>query len=169
MDPPHLVPTIQDSRGGVTLGGMFSRHTFSLLIPFNQLLECHRLSDYCSWPCAYFMATIYPSPNGHFQNNNAPWVHEHDNEPMFFSDLPSHLDLNPLFSFGMVRINHKKMHLNNELQDAIMSAWSRVYLKELLWSLQYRIRGCSESRGRTVQSARGVYGILILNELPLQK
>jgi len=65
MDPSCLVTTVQASGGGVMVCGMFSWHTLGPLVPIGH---CLNATAYLS----IVMATVHPSSDGYFQQDNAP-------------------------------------------------------------------------------------------------
>jgi len=72
MDPSCLVATVQAGGGGVILWGMFSLHTFGLLVPIGHRLNATAYLSIVSVHVHPFMATMYPSSDGYFQQDNAP-------------------------------------------------------------------------------------------------
>jgi len=71
MDPSCLVTTVQAGGVGLMVWGMFSWHTLDPLVAL-----VHRLNAtaYLSIDFDHghpFMATMYPSSDGYFQQNNA--------------------------------------------------------------------------------------------------
>jgi len=68
MDPSCLVNTVQ-AGGGVR--GMFSWHTLGLLVPIEHCLNATAYLSIVSDHVHPFMATLYPSSDGYFQQYNA--------------------------------------------------------------------------------------------------
>jgi len=77
--------------GGVMVWGMFSWHTLVLLVPIGHRLNTTAYLSIVSDHVHPFMATMYASSDGYFQQDNAPspchkariisnWFLEHDNE-----------------------------------------------------------------------------------------
>jgi len=88
MDPSCLVPTVQAGGGGVIVWGMFSWHTLGPLVPIGHCYATAYLSIVFDHVHP-FMATMCPSSDDYFQQDNAPrhkaqiisnWFLEHDNE-----------------------------------------------------------------------------------------
>jgi len=104
MDPSCLVNTVQAAGGGVMVLGMFSWHTLGPLVPIGHRFNARAYLSIVSDHVHPFMATMSPSSDGYFQQDNVPfhkariisnWFLEHDNE---FTELkwPSQSpDLNP--------------------------------------------------------------------------
>jgi len=65
MDPSCMVTTVQAGGGGVMVWAMFYLHTLGPLVPIGHHLI---VSDHVH----PFMATIYPSSDGYFQQDNGP-------------------------------------------------------------------------------------------------
>ncbi len=93
MHPSCRVSTLQAGGGGVMVWGVFSWHTLGPLIKVEQCLNATGYLNIIANQVHPFMAAVYPSANGFFQQDNAPchkarivqeWFHEHD------SGLPSH-------------------------------------------------------------------------------
>ena len=103
--PTWLVSTDQACGGGLMVWGMFSLHTLGPLIPIKN---CLNATDYLSIVVDHvhpFMATMYRSSNGYFQQDNAPfhkakvisnWFHEHENEFNVLQWPSQSPDLNPI-------------------------------------------------------------------------
>jgi len=72
MDPSYLVPTVQAGGGGVMVWGMFSWHTLRPLVPIGHRLNATTYLSIVSDHVHPFMATMYPSSDGYFQQDNAP-------------------------------------------------------------------------------------------------
>jgi len=101
MDPSCLVTTVQAAGGGVMVcGDIFLTH----LVPIG-----HSLNPIISDHVHPFMATMYPSSDGYFQQDNAPchkarisfhfisnWFLEHDSEFTVLKWPPQSKDLNPI-------------------------------------------------------------------------
>jgi len=89
MDPSCLVPTVQGGGGGVMVWGMFSWHTLGPLVPIGHRLNATAYLSIVANHVRHFMATMYPSSDGYFQQDNAQchkvqiisnWLLENDNE-----------------------------------------------------------------------------------------
>jgi len=87
MDPLCLVTTVQAGGGGLKVCGMFSWLTLVPLVEIGHWLNAYLsiVSDHVH----PFMATMFPSSDGYFQQDDAPghkariisnWFLEHDNE-----------------------------------------------------------------------------------------
>jgi len=83
-----LVTTVQAGGGVVMVWGMFSWHTLPL-VPFGHSLNATAYLSIVSDHVNPFMATMYPSSDGYFQQDNEPchnariisnWFLEHDSE-----------------------------------------------------------------------------------------
>jgi len=72
MDPSCLVTTVQAGYGGVMVWGMFSLHTLGPLVPTGNCLNATAYLSAVSDHVHPFMATMYPSSDGYFQQDNAP-------------------------------------------------------------------------------------------------
>jgi len=89
LDPSYLVTTVQAGSGGVMVWGTFSWHTLGPLVTIGNRLNAMAYLSIVSNHVHPFMATMYPSSDGYFQQDNAPyhkagiisnWFLEHDNE-----------------------------------------------------------------------------------------
>ncbi len=87
MDPSCLVSMVQ--AGGVMVWGIFSWHTLCPLVPIEHLLNTTAYLSVVADHVYPLMATVYPSSDGYFQQDNAPchkaqiisdWFLEHDNK-----------------------------------------------------------------------------------------
>jgi len=73
MDPSCLVTTVQaGGGGGVIVWGMFSWHTLGPLVQIGHSLNATAYLSIVSDNVHPFMATMYPSSDGYFQQDNAP-------------------------------------------------------------------------------------------------
>jgi len=73
MDPSCLVTTVQaGGGGGVMVWGMFSWHTLGPLVLIGHRLNATAYLSIVSDHVHPFIATIYPSSDGYFQQDNAP-------------------------------------------------------------------------------------------------
>jgi len=72
MDPSCLVTTVQAAGGGVMVWGMYSWHTLGPLVPIGHCLNATAYLSIVSDHAHPFMATMYPSSDCYFQQNNAP-------------------------------------------------------------------------------------------------
>jgi len=89
MDPSCLVTTVQAGGDGIMVWGMFSWHTLSHLVPIEHCLNATAYLAIVSDHVHPFRATMYPSSDSYFQQDNAPfhkaqiisnWCIGHDNE-----------------------------------------------------------------------------------------
>jgi len=76
MDPSCLVTTVQADGGGVMVWGMFSWHTLGPLVPIGHCLNATAYLSIVSDHVHPFMATMYPSPDSYFQQDNS-FSHPH--------------------------------------------------------------------------------------------
>jgi len=72
MDPSCLVTTVQAAGGGVMVSEMFSWHTLVPLVPIGHRLNATAYLSIVSDHVHHFMATMYPSSDGYFQQDNLP-------------------------------------------------------------------------------------------------
>jgi len=73
MDPSCLVTTVQAGGCGVMVWGVFSWHTLGPLVPIGHRLNATAYLSIVSADHVHpFMATMYPSSDGFFQQDNAP-------------------------------------------------------------------------------------------------
>jgi len=72
MDPSCLVTTVQAAGGGVIVWGMFSWHTLGPLVPIGHHLNATAYLSIVTDHVHPFMAIMYPSSDGYFQQDNAP-------------------------------------------------------------------------------------------------
>jgi len=73
MNPSCLVTTVQAGGGGVGMvWGMFSWHTLGPLVPTGHCLNAKAYLSIVSDHVHPFMATMNPSSDGYFQQDNAP-------------------------------------------------------------------------------------------------
>jgi len=165
--PSWLVTTVQAVLCGVMVWGMFSCLTLGSLVPIGHRLNAMAYLSIVSDQVHPFMATMYPSSDGYFQQDNAPchkgqinlnWFLEHDNE---FTVLkwPSHSpDLNPIEHLWDVverelcalDVHPTKIH---QLQDAILSIWANISkecFQHLVESMPHRIKAVFLRRLNTV-------------------
>jgi len=63
---------VQDAGGGVMVWGMFSWHTLGPLVPIGHHLNVTAYLSIVSNHVHPFMATMYPSSDVYFQQDNAP-------------------------------------------------------------------------------------------------
>ncbi len=105
MDPSCLVSTVQAGGGGVMVWGIFSWHTLGPLVPIEHRLNTTVYLSIVADHVHPFMTTVYPSSDGYFQQDNAPWHKaqiisdwflEHDNEFTLLKRPPQSPDLNPI-------------------------------------------------------------------------
>jgi len=72
MNPSCLVTTVQAGGGSVMVWGMFSWHTLCPLVPIGHRLSAMAYLSIISDHVHHFIATMYPSSDGYFQQDNAP-------------------------------------------------------------------------------------------------
>ncbi len=111
MHPSCLVSTVQaGGGGGVMVWGIFSWHTLGSLVPIEHRLNTTAFLSIVADHVHPFMTTVYPSPDGYFQQDNAPchkaqiiskWFLEHGNEFTLLKWPPKSPDLNPIDHFVM--------------------------------------------------------------------
>jgi len=121
------------------------------------------------------MATMYPSSDGYFQQNNAPchkvriisnWFLEHDNEFTVLKWPPQSPDLNPIninykiikylrdlveWEFCALDVHPTNLH---QLQDAILIIWANISkgcFQHLLESMPHRIKAVLKAKGGQTQ------------------
>jgi len=70
MDPSCLVTIVQAGGGGVW--GMFTWYTLGPLVPIGHCLNATAYPSNVSDHAHHIMATMYPSSDGYFQQDNAP-------------------------------------------------------------------------------------------------
>jgi len=71
MDPSCLVTTVQAAGGGVMVWGIFSWLTLGPLVPIGHRSNATANLSIVSDHVHPFMATMYPSSDGYFQQDNA--------------------------------------------------------------------------------------------------
>ncbi len=137
MDPSCLVSTVQ--AGGVIVW-IFSWH---ILGPFVLIEHCLNPTAFLSIVADHahpFMTTVYPSSDGYFQQDNAPWHKaqinsnwflEHDNEFTLLKWPPQSSDINPIeHLWDVVERDIRIMDVQptnlQQLCDAIMSIWTKI-------------------------------------------
>ena len=140
MVPSCLVSTVQAGGGGVMVLGMFSWHNLGLLVPTEHCLNAAAYLSIAADHVRPFMTTVYPSSDGYFQQDNAPWhkAHiisnwflEHDNEFTVLQCPPQSPDLNPIEHLWDVvereiRIIDVQPTNLQQLRDAIMSIRTKI-------------------------------------------
>jgi len=72
MDPSCLVTTVQAAAGGVMIWGMFFWHTLGPIVPIGHRLNAMAYLSIVSDRVHPFMATMSPSSDCYFQQDNAP-------------------------------------------------------------------------------------------------
>jgi len=72
MDPSCLVTTVQAAGGDVMVWGMSSCHTLGPLVPIAYRLNATAYLSIVSDHVHPFIATMNPSSEGYFQQDNAP-------------------------------------------------------------------------------------------------
>jgi len=115
-----------------------------------------------------FMATMSPSSDGYFQQDNAPfhkpqiishWFLEHVNELTVLKWPPKSPDLNPIEHLWDVverELHALDVHPTNvhQLQDAILSIWadiSKECIQHLVESMPHRIKAVLKEKGGQTQ------------------
>ncbi len=157
MDPSRLVSTVQ-AGGGVMVWGIFSWHTFGPLSTNWALFKCHRLSEYCCWPCPPFMTTVYLYSCDYLCHKSqiiSDWFLEHDNEFTLLKWPPQSPDLNPIEHIWDVveqQICIMDVQPTNlqQLRDAIMSIWTKISeecSQQLVESMPRRIKVILKAKG----------------------
>ncbi len=140
MDLSNLVLTVQ-AADGVMVWGIFSWHTFGSLVPIEHHLNTTAYLSIVADHVHPFMSTVYPSSDGYFQQDNAPfykaqiisdWFLEHDNEFTLLKWPPQSPDLNPIEHLWDVvereiRIMDVQPTNLQQLRDVIMSIWTKIY------------------------------------------
>jgi len=120
-------------------------------VPLNATAYLSIVSDHVH----HFMANMYPSSDGYFQQDNAPshkariilnWFIEHDNEFTELKWLSESPDLNPIEHLWDVveqELRALDVHPTNLHQDAILSIWANISkegFKHLVESMPCRIK-----------------------------
>ncbi len=158
-----LVSTVQ-AAGGVIVWGIFSWHTLGPLVPIEHRLNTTANLSIVADHVHPFMTTVYPSSDGHFQQDNASchkaqiisdWFLEHDNEFTLLKWPPQSPDLNPIEHLWDVvewEIRIMDVQLTNlqQLCDAIMSIWTKISvycLQHLVESMPRRIKSVLKAKG----------------------
>jgi len=72
MDPSCLVTTVQAGGGVVMVWGMFYWQSLGPLVPIGHRLNATAYLSIVSDNVHPFMATMYPSSDGYFQQDNEP-------------------------------------------------------------------------------------------------
>ncbi|KAI5609647.1 hypothetical protein C0J50_5858, partial [Silurus asotus] len=156
MDPSCLLSPVQAGGGGVMVWGIFSWHTLGALVPIEH---CVNATAYMSIVVDHvhpFMSTVYPSSDGYFQQDNAPyWFLEHDNEFTVLKWHPQSPDLNP--TEHLWNVEEREIHIMDvqptnlqQLRDAIMSTWTKISeecFQYLVESIPRRFRGVLKAKG----------------------
>jgi len=142
---------------------MFSCHTLGPLVPIGHRLNATADLSIVSDHVHPFMATMYPSSDVYFQQDNTPchkasiisnWLIEYDNEFTVLKWPPQSPDLNPIEHHWDVveRELHAHIHPKNlhQLQDAILSIWgniSKQCFQHLVESMPRIIKAVLKTRG----------------------
>ncbi len=140
MYPSCLVSTVQAAGGGVIVWRTFSWHTLSTLVPIEHNLNATANLIIVADHVHPLMTTVYPSFDGCFQQDNAPfhkaqiisdWFLEHDNKFTLLKWPPQSPDLNPIQHLWDVV--EREIHImdvqptnQQQLRDAIMSIWTKM-------------------------------------------
>jgi len=107
---------------------------------------------------------LYPSPDGYFQQENAPchkaqiisdWFLEHENVLILLKWPPQSPDLNPIEHFWDVveqeiRIMYMQPTNLQKLRDAIISVWTKISeecFQHLVESMPWRIKAVLKAKG----------------------
>ncbi len=112
-----------------------------------------------------FMTTVYPSSDGHFQQDNAPcykaqiisdWFLEHDNKFTLLKWPPQSPDLNPiehLWDMMEREIHIIDMQPTNlqQLRDAIMSIWTNISEECFQQFMPRRIKAVLKAKGGPIR------------------
>lgn len=164
MDPSCQMTTLQAGGGGTMVWGMFSWSTLGPLISLDITLNSTAYLNIVADHVHSFMATMFPSGDGHFQQDNAPchrartvtnWFEEHQSE---FSLLPwpaQSPDLNPIEhlwdeverSFQSLETPPSNL---TQLRAAIMSAWVNIpqeRYQHLVESMPRRVSAVIRAKG----------------------
>ncbi len=159
-----LVSTVQAPGGGVMVWGIFSWQTLGPFVPIENHLYA---TDYQSIVANHvhpFMTTVYPSSDGHFQQDNATchtaqiisdWFLEHDNEFTLLKWPPQSPDLNPIEHLWDVvereiRIMDVQPTNLQQLRDVIISIWTNISeecFQNLVESMPRRIKAVLKAKG----------------------
>jgi len=115
--------------------GMFSWHNLDPLVPIGHRLNATAYLSIVSDHVHPLMATMYPSSDGYFQQDNAPchkaqiisnWFREHVNEFTVLKWPPQSPDLNPIeHLWDVVEWELRALDVH-QLQDAILSIWANI-------------------------------------------
>ncbi len=168
MDPSCFVSTVQADGGGVMVWGIFSWHTLGPLVPIEHQLNATAYLSIVANHVHPFMTTVYPCWWCYFQQDNtqcykaqiiSDWFLEHDNEFTLLKWPPQSPDLNPMEHLWDVlerEICIMDVQLTNlqQLQDAIMSTWTKIsdkYFQNLLESMPRRIKEVLKAKGGPTQ------------------
>jgi len=124
--------------GGVIVYGMLSWHTLGSLVPIGHCLKSTAYLSIVSDHVHPFMATMYPSSDGNFQQDNAPcqksriisnWFLERDNEFTVLKWPPTeHLWDVVEWELCALDVHPTNLH---QLQDTILS----IYIKNAFSTL----------------------------------
>jgi len=168
MDPSCLVTTVQASGGGVMVWGMFFLAHFRPFVPIGHRLNATAYLRIVSDHVHPFMATMYPSSDAYYQQDNAPchksriisnWFLEHDDEFTVLKWPPQSPDLNPIEhlwdeverDLGALYVHPTNLH---QLQDAIQSIWANIskeWFQHLVESMPCRIMAVLKVKGGHTQ------------------
>ncbi len=148
--------------------GIFSWHTLGPLVPIEHHLNATAYLSILADHVHPFMTTMYPSSEGHFQQDNAPchkaqiisdWFLEHDNEFTLLKWPPQSPDLNPIEHLWDVverEICIMDVQPTNlqQLRDAIISLWTKISeecFQHLVESVPRRIKAVLKAKGVQTQ------------------
>jgi len=148
--------------------GMFTWHTLGPLVPIGHCLNPTAYLSIVSDHVHSFMATIYPSSDSYFKQNNEPchktriisnWFVDHDNEFTVLKWPPHSPNLNPIEHLWDVverELCAPDIHPTNlhQLQDAILSIWANIskeWFQHLVESMPHRIKAVLKAKGGQTQ------------------
>ncbi len=165
MDPSCLVSTVQAAGGGgVMVWGIFSWHTLGPLVPIEHRLNATAYLRIVAERVHPFMATVYPSSDGYFQQDNtlchkaqiiSNWFLERDSEFTVLQWPPQSPDLNAIEHFwDVVKLEIRIMNVQptnlQQLRDAVMSIWTRISeecFQHVVESMPRRIKAVQKAKG----------------------
>ncbi len=139
------------------VGDIFLAH-FGPLSTNWALFKCHRLSEYCCWPCPPFMTTVYLYSCDYLCHKSqiiSDWFLEPDNEFTLLKWPPQSPDLNQIEHIWDVverEICIMDVQPTNlqQLRDVIMSIWTKISeecSQQLVESMPRRIKVILKAKG----------------------